>query len=57
MPMAASPMRRHFPGQLAFGEAFDAADDDVGAEAARIVAEGFDCSVGGDEKWEDVEAL
>ena len=42
-------------GPGAFCQAIDAADDNVGAEAAAVVAKGRDCSICGDQERKDIE--
>src|SRR5579871_1968542 len=44
-------------GPVTFGKTLDSTDDNIRAEPASVVAEGFDGAVGGDQQRQDVEAF
>ncbi len=54
MPMSTSPISRAWPGQVVSSST--PVDDEVGAQASYVVAEGRHRAVCGDEQVEDVEA-
>ena len=49
--------RQRRGGPVALGAGRDAADEDVGPQAANVAAEALDLAVGGHEEVQDVEAL
>lgn len=51
------PDNKDADGPFAFFEANDSGDDQVGAEPATVDLHIFDCSIGGDQQRQDVEAF